>query len=94
MLLLSTVSKCLNAMQLRTGGIALQKSRLSLGENSSSDLSKHGDKRQANGPSSGRDVLYSRTEEGSSYGQHPMVRQIAGRRDADAAITFPAVCTG
>lgn len=68
MLLLSTVSKCLNAMQLRTGGIALQKSRLSLGENSSSDLSKHGDKRQANGPSSGKDVLYSRAAEDSSYG--------------------------
>jgi len=94
MLLLSTVSKCLNAMQLRTGGIALQKSRLSLGESSSSDLSKHGDKRQANGPSSGRDVLYSRTEEDPSYWQHPMVLRIAGRRDADAAVTFSAVCTG
>ena len=81
-------------MQLQTGGITLQKSRLSLGENSSSDLSKHGDKRQANGPSSGRDVVYSRTEEDSPYGQHPIVLQIAGRRDADAAVTFPAVCAG
>src|SRR5262245_15479336 len=71
----------------------IQKSRLSLGENSQSDLSKHEDKRQANGPSQGRDVLYSPMG-GLLYWQHSSFPQVTGRRDANAAVTFTAVCAG